>query len=208
MTLDESIKHCEEVAEVQEKLCKANDSFNFSQPKWKECANEHRQLAEWLRELKELKEQQPEDVISRQAVFEAIDDCNSDGLKGIFCSYDDGERFKEYIKNLPSVQPIYNTSEWCHDCSEYDQVKHCCPRFNRVIRNAVKEVKKPKTGHWIGHREHCENSGVMPSGLGAYEWCSDCDCGIDVREWHRNHYNYCPNCGAKMIEPQTESEET
>lgn len=53
MTLDEAIKHCEEVAEEQEKLCKVNDSFNFSQPKWEECANEHRQLAEWLKELKE-----------------------------------------------------------------------------------------------------------------------------------------------------------
>ena len=62
--------------------------------------------------------------------------------------------------------------------------------------------QEPKRGHWIGHREHCENLGVMPSGLGAYEWCSNCDCGIDVREWHKNHYNYCPNCGAKMVEPQ------
>ena len=53
-------------------------------------------------------------------------------------------------------------------------------------------------GRWIGHREHCENLGVMPSGLGVYEWCSNCDCGIDVREWHRNDYNYCPKCGAKM----------
>ena len=45
------------------------------------------------------------DCVSRKEVFETIDDCNSDGLKGIFCSYDDGERFKEYIKNLPSVTP-------------------------------------------------------------------------------------------------------
>ena len=56
-------------------------------------------------------------------------------------------------------------------------------------------------------REHCENLGVMPSGLGAYEWCSNCDCGIDVREWHRNNYNYCPNCGANMFEPQESEDE-
>lgn len=72
-----------------------------------------------------------------------------------------------------------------------------------AVKNIVKDLPpitpiRPK-GHWIGHREHCENLGVMPSGLGAYEWCSNCDCGIDVREWHRNYYNYCPNCGAKMI---------
>ena len=56
MTIDEAIKHCEEVTEEQEKLCKVNDSFNFSQPKWKKCAEEHRQLAEWLKELKDFKE--------------------------------------------------------------------------------------------------------------------------------------------------------
>lgn len=58
--------------------------------------------------------------------------------------------------------------------------------------------QQPKTGHWICHRDHCENLGVIPSGLGVYEWCSNCDCGIDIREWQRNHYNYCPNCGADM----------
>jgi len=76
--------------------------------------------------------------------------------------------------------------------------------FTKMAIEAFKQ--EPKTGHWIGHREHCENLGLIPSGLGAYKWCSNCDCGIDVREWHRNNYNYCPNCGAKMVEPQ-ESED-
>jgi hypothetical protein len=39
MTLDEAIKHCEEVADS----------------KCDECGAEHRQLAEWLRELKQIK---------------------------------------------------------------------------------------------------------------------------------------------------------
>jgi hypothetical protein len=38
MTLESAIRHCEEVAEEQDRLCKANDEFNFSQPKWRECA--------------------------------------------------------------------------------------------------------------------------------------------------------------------------
>ena len=76
-------------------------------------------------------------------------------------------------------------------------------QINEALGIAIQSLEQePKTGHWIGHREHCENLGVMPSGLGTYEWCSNCDCGIDVREWHRNHYNYCPNCGAKMVESE------
>jgi hypothetical protein len=63
-----------------------------------------------------------------------------------------------------------------------------------------KEEPQPKTGHWIGHREHCEKLGVIPSGLGVYEWCSNCDYGIDIRDWSRISHNYCPKCGIKMQE--------
>lgn len=66
MTLDEAIKHCEEVAEKNEKECK-NWTYGASQinddesrrkqylkhaEMWHECAEEYRQLAEWLKELK------------------------------------------------------------------------------------------------------------------------------------------------------------
>lgn len=70
MTLDEAIKHCEEVAEKNEKECKnwaygasqINDDENRKNQyqkhaeMWHECAKEHRQLAEWLRELKAYRE--------------------------------------------------------------------------------------------------------------------------------------------------------
>ena len=32
--------------------------------------------------------------------------------------------------------------EWCTDCKEYDHNRHCCPRFNKVIRGALDEVKQ------------------------------------------------------------------
>ena len=68
MTLDEAIKHCEEVAEendlaagmyeilaennhnAYEKLTAETNSLRCA-----ECAADHRQLAEWLRDLKEAK---------------------------------------------------------------------------------------------------------------------------------------------------------
>lgn len=31
--------------------------------------------------------------------------------------------------------------EWCTDCKEYDKEKHCCPRWNRVIREALKDAQ-------------------------------------------------------------------
>ena len=32
--------------------------------------------------------------------------------------------------------------EWCTDCKEYDKDRHCCPRFSKVIRGALDEVKQ------------------------------------------------------------------
>ena len=32
------------------------------------------------------------------------------------------------------------TDEWCTGCKEYDTEKKCCPRFNRVIRGAMKRI--------------------------------------------------------------------
>lgn len=52
-----------------------------------------------------------------------------------------------HVRELaPSAQPEYSMDEWCTDCTEYDQERHCCPRFNRVIRETVDEVKN---NQWI-----------------------------------------------------------
>ena len=56
MTIDEAIKHCEEV--MMENLEKTKDR-NASDPiaiSCGECADNHRQLAEWLKELKRHRE--------------------------------------------------------------------------------------------------------------------------------------------------------
>ena len=34
------------------------------------------------------------------------------------------------------------TFKWCTDCREYDQEKHCCHRWSKVIRNTVAEMKQ------------------------------------------------------------------
>ena len=55
----------------------------------------------------------------------------------------------------------------------------------------IKELEQePKTGHWIDHQED----------KWIYAQCSECETVHDTRT------NYCPNCGARMFEPQ-ESED-
>lgn len=67
MTLEEAIKHCEEVANDQEHDA---ETWEMSSKHWgddkqsvldnadecKKCAAEHRQIAEWLKELKQYRE--------------------------------------------------------------------------------------------------------------------------------------------------------
>lgn len=52
MSLSDAIKHCEGVATDNESMCEYNLACSDNQrSEWKKCAKEHRQLAEWLREL-------------------------------------------------------------------------------------------------------------------------------------------------------------
>ena len=57
LTLEEAIKHCEEVAKEQEwQAYKSISRTDDERMSCIECASEHRQLAKWLRELKAYKE--------------------------------------------------------------------------------------------------------------------------------------------------------
>lgn len=60
MTLDEAIKHCLEVAGEQQERADSAELIDILDgldvEACKECATDHRQLAEWLTELKDLKE--------------------------------------------------------------------------------------------------------------------------------------------------------
>ena len=84
MTLDEAIKHAEEVAEEKEEQAweaQLQEEYRTC----KDCAKEHRQLAEWLKELKQLRKQTktehwipcnerlPEERDWCLAVFEEVD---------------------------------------------------------------------------------------------------------------------------------------
>ena len=73
------------------------------------------------------------DLISRQAL----------------CEYALNQKDKSITPNdimrFPSAQPEQTNSwcinSWCIGCKEYDQERHCCPRWNRVIRQTLKDAQ-------------------------------------------------------------------
>ena len=74
------------------------------------------------------------ELISKQAAIDAV----MDEFKRIPTN---AIRAKIRIEALPPAQPEPNLDEWCDSCKEYDKEKHSCPRWNKVIKNTVDELK-------------------------------------------------------------------
>lgn len=89
MDLDEAIKHCEEVADSHDSI-KQIKAVTLEECR---CASEHHQLAEWLKELKSLKEK--------------ANDIDEVGMANIKLALNDGA--------IKHIQKICNKSE-CGKC--------------------------------------------------------------------------------------------
>lgn len=59
------------------------------------------------------------------------------------------------------------------------------------------DVQDVKHGRWIDIYEWAKMHDSTPSGMCLYYWCSEC------RKEQEKKSNFCPNCGAKMIEGVT-----
>ena len=79
------------------------------------------------------------DLIDRQQAIDACMKYNGHGSVWA-CIMED-------IKMLPPAQPEPHYDEWCDTCKEYDHERHCCPRWNHVIRTALQDAKPEP--HWI-----------------------------------------------------------
>lgn len=60
---------------------------------------------------------------------------------------------KEALSQVPEARQ--EEFEWCHDCKEYDQERHCCYRFTKTIRDTVEEIK---SNRWTP----CEDTPEIP----------------------------------------------
>ena len=94
------------------------------------------------------------DLISRQAAIDALD-VGAEVLRRVLdeadvvgverAKYEWGlgliESYIADVNDLPSAQSEPHYDEWCDDCKEYDKERHCCPRWNRVIRQTLKDAQ-------------------------------------------------------------------
>ena len=133
MTLDEAIKHCEEVANK----CKTG---HFSERiKAMECSKEHRQLAEWLKELKAYREQSG-DVISRQSAIFLASDLKQDlpddeRIADMVMAHNEGIlEYQTQLSLLPSVTPQQRTGRWIEQTDDYyGDISYRCSACNEVF---------------------------------------------------------------------------
>lgn len=89
------------------------------------------------------------DLINRKEAIELLTSrvLSSIGIFGDLGGAVSGAR--ELIRAMPSAEPEEEVFEWCHDCKEYDQNKHCCHRWTKVIRQTIEEMKAESERKWI-----------------------------------------------------------
>ena len=206
MTLDEAIKHCEEKAKEQKEkataIARAKEPF-YKYAECAECAKDHEQLAEWLKELKAYKEtpqvvlfadgmteEEKQKLIAEfKAVMDNADLISRSALKenlrenhyfGMFT-----ENICEVIDNAPTVETY----------TEEDMKRTIKENFDLGYEMAKNKYERPK-GEWI------EKPITEKFGIGNFTRhavvCSVCEGSGEDSEGIPQKTNFCPNCGADM----------
>jgi len=96
------------------------------------------------------------------------------------------EKFKEVFGFTPTDQICVMTKdvECPEDCGQCE--------YGSFWYDEYKDNTPPKTGHWIMTGDYL----ITACGNVDYVKCSCC------REYSLEEGDYCPNCGARMIDPQ------
>ncbi len=203
MTIDEAIRHCEEVAEINERICATELSVGLPdiyrhKDEAKKCADEHRQLAEWLKELKAYRDARAE---LNQALY--------DDARGEQNDYERGRKSGIFLcESIISVKLGESSSEIPNTCddaisrqaaikaiealqrpimreeSNYYQFKFSgMSEAREAVVNLPSVTPQQRTGRWI-------DSHIPESTL-----CECSECGFTCGAYS---FNYCPDCGCSM----------
>lgn len=149
MTLDEAIVHCEDVAQQNETLANQYSKKEQNHPveRWdscEKCASEHRQLAEWLKELKAYKKQDS-DAISRKSIKQKLQE-HHDFFVNAYGGF----------SNLPQ-----------NDKSRVDEITNCIA----MVVNEPPVTPQQKIGQCKDCKWWKDSDGTFRRGIGAESKC-------------------------------------
>lgn len=123
-----------------------------------------------------------DDTISRAAALSALNGLTEIYLNNLPPTIDKADAVGA-VNALPPAQPEPEEFEWCHTCREYDQEKHCCHRWTKVIRKTVDDMKAAQPG-WIPTSERLPDNDRAV--LVTLKWAED-DYEVAVGEyWHNS----------------------
>lgn len=107
------------------------------------------------------------------------------------CDYDtEAEAIEAWNRSMGANRGL---DEWCTDCKEYDPDKHCCPRWNKVIRKTVEEMQlSGKLAKVINRRYNGTAYGIVGLADRSYGLCGNCQGEV------LEGYTFCPMCGARL----------
>ena len=129
-------------------------------------------------------------MMTKEEVREAIKEAygNSEYADEIIKALEQ-EPYEDYISRqallkLMGEEPF----NWTDSDKELQEVEDY-RNFRNIVEQLPSVNPQPKTGHWI-------KTGYVDKVM-----CSICKRKM-WNFWEVNDFNYCPNCGAKMVEPQ------
>lgn len=169
MTLDEAIKHCEEKAEEQEYVSRIivelhrEDSEREHKAACDACAAKHHQLAEWLRELKELKKLT---VIS--PVIAGYNEVYEKLRKGDIEASNDKDLLKTAVDTLENVMPKYRRLS-----EENQKQKEQIAEYKRLLRLAVEDIV------WLNEHTVDVDGGCLIETATDIETCLACPLNVN-----------------------------
>lgn len=151
MTLDEAIKHAEEVADGHDRI-KQIKAVTLEECR---CAEDHRQLAEWLKDYKRLLEKQDDAIKYCETINKVSQTC---GMPYRFVE----NEAKKAAKALKALQ-----QESCED----------------AIAELPSVTPQPKMGRWIKgkYKDTCDKCRcTYPKNIGIKNYCPNCGTRMKI----------------------------
>lgn len=170
MTIDEAIKHAENVALNSENGLYDAIALGGQNPPQEEidecmkCAEEHRQLAEWLKELK---------------MYKSADEQDDDRL---------------YIKIYADDEPSRKAEKLYQICGETERQE-----VAQWLKEYFPSADRP-TGEWVRleREENVYDLHGVPT-WGVNYMCDKCGFITTAIQDHFEQYKFCPHCGKRLV---------